>query len=313
VNISVVTSIYMDGHLAKDFCIEVSRVLALYLDVPESELDNLFEIIFVNDGSTDDSLQHLLNIKREFRFIRVIDLSRNFGQHEALACGYRQAKGMYVIRMNVDMQDPPKEATKLLAEITTGEYDLVVGRYALRNSPWFDRLTAFLYFELFKVMTGLKVMQSTAALRVMNRAFIDSYNELTEKSRFPQGLDQWLGFRQKYVEIQHRSRIDGGSSYTFWSRSRLAINGILYFTDRPLKFIGYFGLWMAVLGLVLGFVIVVQKLTGNTILPGYTSLAAAVLFGFGMQIGCIGLLGLYIGRIFREVQNRPLYLVREIY
>lgn len=313
VRVSVVTSIYGDGHLAREFCSEVSRVVAAYLQVDEHELQEELEVIFVNDGSVDQSLQYLLNLQQDFSIVRVIDLSRNFGQHEALACGFRQAKGQYVVRMNVDMQDPPSEVLKLLHEMDTGNYDLVVGQYSFRRSPWFERLTAFLYFEFFKVVTGLEVKQRTAALRVMNRVFVEAYNELSEKTRFPQGLDQWFGFRQNYVEIEHRKRSHGKSSYNFWSRARLAINGLLYFSDKPLKIIGGLGLSLAALGFTLGVVVVLQKLTGNTMLPGYASIAAAILFGFGLQIGCIGLLGLYIGKIFREVQDRPLYVVRKIY
>lgn len=310
---SVVTSIYRDGYLAMDFCVEVGRVVADYVGENVNEIKKHLEIILVNDGSPDDSLQSLIKVKNQLDFVKVVDLSRNFGQHEALACGFRLAQGEYVIRMNVDMQDPPSELPKMLNEIAGGEYDLVVGQYAERNSPWTNRLTAHLYFEFFKFLTGMVVHQRTSPMRVMNRVFVDAYNALTEKSRFPQGLDAWLGFRQKYVEIEHVPRSDGKSSYNFWTRTSLALTGILYFTDRPLKFIGYFGLVMAVIGFGLGAGIIFQKLIGGALLPGYASLASVAFIGFGIQIGCIGLLGLYIGRIFREVQNRPLCIVREIY
>jgi dolichol-phosphate mannosyltransferase len=309
--LSIVISIYCDGYLARACCAELAKVCSAYLGT--DQIEDKLELIFVNDGSPDDSLQRLLQVKDEFKFVKVVDLSRNFGQHAAIASGLRLARGSYVLRMNVDLQDPPSEIPKLLNEIVTGQYDLVVGQYSVRNSPWINRLTAYIYFETFKFLTGLNVPQHTSPLRVMNRAFIGAYNNLTEKSRFPQGLDQWLGFRHKYIEIEHCDRVVGKSSYTFWSRMQLALTGILYFTDRPLKLIGYFGLLMAALGLLLGLGIVIQKLTGNSLLPGYASLASISLVGFGIQIGSLGLLGLYIGKIFREVQNRPLYIVREIY
>ena len=308
---SLVTSIYQDDYLARTFCLEIEKIFSAYLG--KDQIVDRFEIIFVNDGGSGDSLEQLLSLKNEFRFVKVVDLSRNFGQHAALACGFRVATGRYVIRMNVDLQDPPSEIPKLIDEITTGKYDLVVGQYKVRNSSWTNRMTAFIYFEVFKFLTGLNVTQRTSPLRVMNRSFIGAYNELTEKSRFPQGLDQWLGFRHKYVEIDHRSRVDGKSSYNLRSRMVLALTGILYFTDRPLILVGYSGLWMAAIGILMGLFIIVEKLTGNYLLPGYASLASIALTGFGIQIGCIGLLGLYIGRVFREVQNRPLYIVREIY
>jgi glycosyltransferase involved in cell wall biosynthesis len=311
VEYSIVISIYKDGYLARECCLQLEKVFSVYLGT--DKLEEKFELIFVNDGSPDDSLKRLLEIKDEFKFVIVIDLSRNFGQHSALASGFRLARGKYVLRMNVDLQDPPSEIPKLLSEITSGHYDLVVGQYNQRNSPLINRLTAFFYFAAFRFLTGLNVPQRTSPLRVMNRYFIDAYNDLTEKSRFPQGLDQWLGFRHKYIEIEHHSRADGKSSYRFWSRTKLAVTGILYFTDRPLKLIAYLGIGMAILGLLLGMGIIVQKLIGDVLLPGYASLMSVVLFGFGIQIGCIGLLGLYVGRIFSEVQNRPLYIIRKIY
>lgn len=313
VRYSIVTSIYRDGYLARDFCLEVGKVFAEYLGIEFSELHNDIELIFVNDGSPDDSLLKLVDMRDDFPFVKVVDLSRNFGQHEALACGFRVANGDYVIRINVDMQDPPAELPRLLREIKTGAWDMVVGQYTERNSPWLNRLTAHLYFEAFRFLTGQNVLQRTSPMRVMNRTFIDAYNALTEKSRFPQGLDGWLGFRQRYIQIEHRPRAVGKSAYNVWSRTKLALTGILYFSDRPLKFIAYTGLFLAFIGFVLGGGVVAEKILGGSLLPGYASLAATALVGFGIQIAFLGILGLYIGRIFREVQGRPLYIIRKIY
>ena len=310
---SVVTSIYKDGYLARDFCREVSRVFADYLSIDVADLSGRLEIILVNDGSPDNSLQILLEIKSEFDLVKVVDLSRNFGQHEALACGFRIATGRFVVRANVDMQDPPTELPKLLEPVVNDRADLAIGQYSSRNSPWLNRLTAFLYFETFVFLTGLRVCQRTSPMRVMNRLFMDAYNALTEKSRFPQGLDHWLGFRQVYLEIDHLPRPDGKSAYNFWSRTALAVTGILYFTDRPLKLIVNLGLWVAALGSLLGIGVIAQKMFGGPLVPGYASIASIILIGFGLQIGLIGMLGLYIGRIFHEVQNRPLYIVRKTF
>ena len=306
---SIVITIYRDGYLAEACCAELERVFRGLLG--RDDVSSGLEVIFVNDGSPDDSLAQLLEVQRGHAFVRVIELSRNFGQHRAIACGFHAARGRYVLRMNVDMQDPPSEIPKLVAEMACGEYDLVVGCYAVRNSPLANKVTAFLYFELYRLLTGLEVPQNSSPLRIMNRAFIDAYNGLTEKSRFPQGLDQWLGFRHRYVEIEHRQRADGKSSYNFRSRLNLAVNGLLYFSDRPLKLVTLFGTCVALVGVALGLFIVGAKIAGQDFLPGYASLAAIGLLGFGMQVGCIGLLGLYVGKIFDEVQGRPLYVIRK--
>jgi glycosyltransferase involved in cell wall biosynthesis len=308
---SIITTIYRDGYLADACCAELERVFRGLLKC--EDVSRGLEVIFVNDGSPDGSLGQLLEVQRRYAFVRVIDLSRNFGQHPAIACGLRAARGRLVLRMNVDMQDSPAEIPKLVAEMARGDYDLVVGRYAKRNSPLRDKLTAFFYFKLYRVLTGLSVPQNTSPLRIMNRHFVDAYNGLTEKTRFPQGLDQWLGFRHRYVEIEHRERADRKSSYNFLMRLKLAVTGILYFSDRPLKLVTLFGGCVALLGILLGLFIAGAKIAGRDFFPGYASIAALGLLSFGIQVGCIGLLGLYVGKIFNEVQNRPLYIVRQEY
>jgi dolichol-phosphate mannosyltransferase len=307
---SIVVPIYGDGYLAEGLCSEIERVMSGYVGAP---LGERLELIFVNDGSRDDSLAALLKLRSRFDFVRVIDLSRNFGQHSAIACGLRDARGEVVLRMNVDMQDPPAEIPKLLDAQKQGGYDLVVGLYAARKSPWLNRLSAYLYLALFRLFTGFDTPQNTSPLRAMSRRFVDAYNALTEKSRFPQGLDQWLGFRHKYVEIEHRERADKRSAYNFWSRLRLAVNGVLYFSDRPLQLVVVAGFVVALLGLALAAYIVTERLLGVDYLPGFASLASIGLIAFGVQLACTGLVGLYVAKIFREVQNRPLYIVRERY
>ena len=308
---SIVVPIYGDGYLAHALCAEIERVMSSY--VGSAPLQDRLELIFVNDGSRDDSLDALLKSRQSFAFVRIIDLSRNFGQHSAIACGLRDARGEIVLRMNVDMQDPPSAIPRLVETLKEGGYDLVAGQYSTRKSPLMTRLSAYLYFLLFRFFTGFETPQNTSSLRAMSRRFVDAYNTLTEKSRFPQGLDQWLGFRHKYVEIDHRERADKRSAYGFWSRLRLGINGILYFSDRPLQTVAVAGFVVAFLGIVLAGYIATEKLLGMDYLPGYASLASIGLIAFGIQLGCTGLVGLYIAKIFREVQNRPLYIVREKY
>lgn len=308
---SLVVPIYFDGYLAPALCAEVELVMVEYLQ--DANIQNEFELIFVNDGSSDNSIATLLDLQKRHRFVRVIELSRNFGQHAAIACGMREARGDVVMRMNVDMQDPPSEIPKLLRVIDDREFDLVVGQYGSRESPLLNRVTAHIYFASFKFLTGFETPQNTSPLRAMSRRFVDAYNALTEKSRFPQGLDQWLGFRHQYIPITHRARIDKRSSYNLLSRFKLALNGILYFSDRPLQLVASAGFVAAGVGVLLGLYVVAEKLFGSRLLPGYASIVSIALIAFGIQVGCTGLVGLYVAKIFREVQNRPLYVVRQIF
>lgn len=305
---SVVVPVYNDGALAPAFCEEIAKTFRAYLNV-EDLVDQL-EVIFINDGSRNDSLRYLKDMAGRHAFVRVIDLSRNFGQHIAIACGLADARGNVVLRMNIDMQDHPDQIPLLLDAMHAEHLDLVVGQYAVRESPWINRLTAWLYFYLFEFLTGFSSPQNTSPLRAMSRRFVDAYNRLTERSRFPQGLDQWLGFDHKYIPIEHSPRSVGKSSYNFWSRLRLGIEGILYFSNRPLTLIAIAGFVLSLIGLALGVYVVLARLFWVTLLPGYASIVSVGLIAFGIQLGCMGVVGLYVARIFAETQNRPLYVVK---
>ena len=304
---SVVIAIFNDGALARDAVLQVTDSLSPF------SADEDVEFIFINDGSVDDSMAYLTKLVEEFKTVTVIDLSRNFGQHAALSCGYLHARGDFIIRMNVDLQDHPRELRKLAPAALTGEHDLVVGRYSARKSPFLTRMSALIYFYSFNALTGFKVPQNTAPMRIMSRRFVNQLNRLTEKQRFPQGIDQWLGFNHFYVPINHSPRAIGKSSYNAWSRLKLAAEGVLYFSDRPLKLIAGLGFVLASVGFLMGSVVAAQKITGSDLLPGYASLLSLLVLGFGIQIGCIGMLGLYLGGVFREVQNRPFFIVRQAF
>lgn len=311
IEISVVVPIYNDGRLAPAFCAEIERVFGGFLNT--GRIDDVVEVIFVNDGSQNDSITILMELARQHAFVRVVDLSRNFGQHIAIACGLREASGEIVFRMNVDMQDRPTDMPRFIETMRKDASDLVIGIYSVRESPWITRVTAKLYFWLFQFLTGFPSTQNTSPLRAMSRRFVDAYNLLTERSRFPQGLDHWLGFEQQYIPIEHHARADGRSSYNFWSRLGLGLEGLLYFSNRPLTLIASLGFFLSVAGLLLGFYVIVVQLFWGDFLPGFAALSAIGLIAFGIQLGSIGVVGLYVARIFAEAQNRPLYLVKRRY
>lgn len=308
---SIVVPIYGDGALAEPLCAEVQRVMTAFEG--REDIANWLELIFVNDGSRNDSLEPLRLLVGQFAFVRVIDLSRNFGQHVAIACGFRESCGEYVLRMNVDMQDHPDQIPVLLEAMNKLKADVVIGQYEQRESPWYNKLTAWLYFSLFRLMTGFDSPQNTSPLRVLSRRYINAYNQLTEKTRFPQGLDQWMGFGPKYVRIEHRPRTQGKSSYNFWSRLRLGVDGLLYFSERPLTIVMSLGLIVSLIGVLMGLFLIGLRLVSSNVEPGFTALASIGLFAFGIQLVSMGVVGFYVGKTFKEVQNRPLYIVKDRY
>jgi glycosyltransferase involved in cell wall biosynthesis len=308
---SFVVPIFNDGALAKDLCHEMATTFRAYLG--HDELARDLEIIFVDDGSSNDSPQLLRRVCDEFAFARLVQLSRNFGQHIAISAGYRAASGDYVGMLNVDQEDPPRNLPLLLDAIAGSDYDIVGGRYQRRTARLTTRITSYLFHTVMNRLTGYDTPVNASTMRVMTRRAVELYNALTEKSRYIPGLEMWLGLRYGWVDVDHQPRRAGKSSYNFRRRLRMAIASIISFSDFPLRLAVKFGLMMAAAGILLGTVVVADRVFFRTLLPGYTSTLAAIVFLGGVQIAVTGVASLYIGRILAEVQGRPLFVVRATY
>ncbi len=306
---SFIVPIYNDGELADDFCIEFRKVFVNYLK--STNIKEIVELIFVNDGSKNDSFSYLKNVAKEYDFVKVIDLSRNFGQHIALSCGYQYAVGEYVGMLNVDMQESPDQIPILLDHIQNNDLDMVFGLRKARFSSFGDKLSSYLFNTLLNKLTGNNTPINVSTLRVMNRRFVDAYNSLKEKSRYLPGLESWLGFKHGYIEVHHQERKRGKSSYNFKKRMLLALDAIISFSDIPLKIISLFGLLVAGVGFLLLLFIFITKLFFIDYQHGFVSIISTIIFVGGLQVVVVGLSGLYIGRVLKEVQNRPLFIIRE--
>lgn len=305
----MIVPIYNDGYLAEAFCIEYEKEFQEYLGKYQIEID--VELIFVNDGSKNDSIDRLIYLSKQKKFVKVIDLSRNFGQHIALSCGYQNAKGQYVGMLNVDMQEPPSEILKLLDFIKEKKFDIVYGLSDERKTSFFNRITSKSFAFVLNYLTNSQMPLNVTTLRIMNRKFVDAYNSLSEKSRYIPGLETWLGFKHGYLPILHKEREIGKSSYNFRKRLKMAIESIISFSDYPLRLIVGFGCIVAFIGFLLTVFLLISKLFFANIQAGYTTTISLITFIGGIQIMVIGFASLYIGRILKEVQNRPLYIINE--
>jgi dolichol-phosphate mannosyltransferase len=309
--LSLVIPIYNDGKLAEPFCEEVVKVLSSYFQ--SADLDELLEVIFVDDGSFNDSVDYLKRLAQRFRFVKVVELSRNFGHHVAISCGFQFSSGDYVTSFDVDMQDPPAELPKLLDHIKQGNCDVVQGIRPQRQDRLINRITSNGFVWLFNKIAGFELPQNCSAMRIMNRSYINAFNRYTEKVRYALGLEYWLGFKRDFIEIGHMERPDGSSSYNLKRRATLALEAIISFSDMPLKLSIYTGCSFAIVGVLLGIWFIAMKFLLPSVLPGFTSIIALLLFSQGIVLMMLGVTGLYIGRILKEVQNRPLYVVRQTY
>ena len=308
---SFVVPICNDGALARDFTFEFQK--AFRKRIGKDDLEQAVELIFVDDGSSNDSVKKLKKVRAEFAFVKVIGLSRNFGQHIALSCGYRYATGDYVGMLNVDQEDPPDQLCVLLDAIEEpdNDWDIVGGLYEKRDVPFFAALTSWAFNKTLAALTGYDSPTNASTARVMNRRFVDAYNALSERSRYIPGLEMWLGFKYGRVPVVHKPRKVGKSSYNFSRRMRMATESIISFSDFPLRLTVKFGFLVAAAGIVLVLAQVVDKLFFRAFLPGYLSTITIIVILGGVQIIITGIASLYIGRVLAEVQGRPLFIVRE--
>jgi dolichol-phosphate mannosyltransferase len=308
---SLVVPIYNDGDLVEDFCTEFRRVFTIFLS--KENIEENVELIFVNDGSTNDSIHSLVASSKNYAFVKVIDLSRNFGQHIALSCGYKNAKGDFVGMLNVDQQDPISELPKFFECIEKNPFDIVYGLRDKRKSSFSDEFTSKVFHIVLNKLTDSQAPLNLSTMRVMSRRFIDAYNELKESERYLPGLENWLGFNVGYVSTFHVKRKKGESSYTFKKRLKLAINSILSFSDYPLRLMASLGFILAILGVIGVVIIIFLKLFFIDFQAGYSSLISVIILSSGMIIFSVGLSSLYIGKILKEVQQRPTYVIKDKY
>ena len=307
---SFVVPIYKDAQLARAFCKEFADVMKRLS--PQGVDDQDFELVFVNDGRFDDQFTLLQAVCCDYPFAKAIQLSRNFGQHIALTCGYEHCRGEYVGMLNVDMEDPPNQIPVLLKAMDEQSADLAI---SLRNKTMVrsfgESISSILFNFILNTLTGNHVPLRVGTLRIMRRRFLNAYNQLNETTRYIPGLEAWLGFKHIFVETVHQSRSQGKSSYSTRRRLAMAVEAIVSFSDLPLRWSVALGGGLFLVGLALVIVASVQRLLGYDFLPGFVGIIFGMVVLSGIQIAVTGMSAIYTGRILKEVQRRPLYIVRD--
>ncbi|MCL4861920.1 MAG: glycosyltransferase family 2 protein, partial [Caldilineaceae bacterium] len=272
-----------------------------------------WELIFVNDGSQDRSLPMLLELCEKDLRVKVIDFSRNFGHQIAISAGTDFAEGDAVIVMDADLQDPPEVVLQMIDKWRAG-YEVV---YAVRTQrageTWFKRVTASLFYRLLQRVADVKIPLDAGDFRLMDRRVVLAMRQLREKHRFMRGLSSWVGFKQTPVEYARAERFAGETKYPLAKMLRLANTAITSFSYLPLRLATYFGFGLAGLSLLGIIVTIVLRLAGNPFFQGQATTLVSVLFLGGIQLIFLGIIGEYLGRIYDEVKNRPLYIISRAY
>jgi dolichol-phosphate mannosyltransferase len=269
-----------------------------------------YEMLFVNDYSTDASLELLRELEAHDERIRVIEFSRNFGHQIAVTAGLDHARGDAVIIMDSDMQDPPHVSFELLEKWREG-YDVVYAQRRSRKDTVFKRVTANVYYRLLRFLTSVDIPRNTGDFRLVDRQVVDQVVQLREHSRFLRGLFAFVGFRQIAVPFDRDERHAGKSSYPLRKMLRLAADGVMSLSSTPLKIVTRIGYTVAAIGFLWTVWLVISKLVWpQFVVQGWTMIMSVLLLASGIQMILMGVIGSYIGRIYTEVQDRPLYFVQ---
>jgi glycosyltransferase involved in cell wall biosynthesis len=272
-----------------------------------------YEIVCVNDGSQDGTLRALLALIPTTPGLVVVDLSRNFGKEAALSAGLDLARGAAVVPMDGDLQDPPELIAPMLARWREGYEVVYAVRGARAGESWAKRLSSWLFYRVFNSISRTRIPADAGDFRLMDRRVVEALRRLPERTRLMKGLFAWVGFRHVAIEFPREARSSGRSRWSAFGLLRLAVNGMISFSSLPLRVWTVFGFFVACFAFSYGVFLIARVLIYGRDVPGYASLMVVCLFAFGTQLITLGTIGEYISRIFDEVKQRPLYLVREVH
>jgi len=283
------------------------RLTKVMTDIGES-----YEIIFINDGSTDNSLKIMKQLHTHDKRIKIIDFSRNFGHQIAITAGIDFTSGDAVITIDADLQDPPEVIPDLIKKWKEG-YEVIYGiREKRKGENFFKKITALIFYRLINKMTMINMPPDSGDFRLIDKKVVNNLKNIRENNRYVRGLTYWIGFKQIGVPYERDKRFAGKSKYPIKKLFKLAYDAIFSFSNFPLKIATYFGFIVSFLSFLYLIYALIIKLFTNSVIHGWTSLMISILFLGGVQLICLGIIGEYIARINDEVKKRPLYIIKEI-
>lgn len=272
-----------------------------------------YEIVFVNDGSEDNTINKLLEHRQRNPAIKIIDLSRNFGKEAALSAGLSCSQGDACVVIDADLQDPPELIEQFVAKWRES-YDVVYGlRSSRRNDSLLKRMTAALFYRFFNSLSELPIPANAGDFRLMDRKVVEPLSQLPERDRFMKGLFAWVGYRQVGIPYSREKRARARTKWSYWKLWNFALSAIAAFSTVPLRVWSYCGILVSFLAFLYAGFLIVRTLVHGIDVPGYASLMVVVLFLGGIQLIGLGVIGEYLGRVYRETKHRPLFLAKKTY
>lgn len=301
--LSIISPIYKGEKMLDEL---VSRI-----ESSVSTITDDYEIILVNDASPDESWAGITRICKQDKKVKGINLSRNFGQHYAISAGLSMVSGEWIVVMDCDLQDRPEEIPNLHAKALEG-YDIVYARRVVRKDKFMKRLSSTAFFAIFNWLSGSNEDKTIANYGIYKKKVIDEINSMPEYTRSFGSLLRYVGFRIATVDVQHSERLEGESSYNLFKLLKLSFDIIISNSNKPLRLTTELGLIMAVVSFLLAIYNVVANLAGIIEVPGYTTTIFSIWFVGGLILFVLGIIGLYIGKIFDQVKGRQIFIIRDL-
>ncbi|QCJ44142.1 glycosyltransferase family 2 protein [Bacillus sp. S3] len=301
--ISIVVPMYFEEEVARECYNRLKKVMEDY------KIN--YEFVFINDGSTDKTMDILREISSGNHRSKVIDFARNFGHQNAVTAGIDHASGDAIVIIDADLQDPPELIPQLIDKWKEGYEVVYAKRKARKGETFFKLLTAKVFYRFLNYMSDIEIPKDTGDFRIIDRKVADVFKNMTERNRFIRGMMSWVGFRQTYVEYERDERFAGETKYPFRKMIKFASDGIIAFSSKPLRIVTGFGFFTVLISIGLLLYTIIVKLIGYQIEAGWASIMVAVSFFSGIQLLGLGIIGQYIARIYDESKNRPIYIVKE--
>lgn len=274
--------------------------------------DTTLEVIFVDDGSKDHTLEIMKEVSNRDERFKFISFSRNFGKESALYAGLSEATGDYIAVMDVDLQDPPELINEMYKILKTKEYDCVATRRVSRdNEPVIRSFFARLFYKLINKISATNIVDGARDFRLMTKQMVQAILEVSEYNRFSKGIFSWVGFKTKWLEYENKSRVAGSTKWSFWKLFLYSLDGITAFSTVPLAIASVIGLLFCFISLILVLFIIIRTLLYGDPVAGWPSNTCIIFLVGGIQLFCIGILGQYLSKTYLETKKRPIYIVKE--
>jgi polyisoprenyl-phosphate glycosyltransferase len=303
-NISILIPAYNEEEVLYSLYYRLIKVI-------DSLPDYFFEILFVNDGSHDNTLNIIKDLREEDLRISYVNLSRNFGKETAMIAGLDYAQGDAVIILDADLQDPPELIPEMIAYWEQGFDDVYAKRRNRAGETWIKKATAKTFYKLLKKTTRIPIQENTGDFRLLDRRCVEALKQMRETQRYTKGMFSWIGYNKKELLFDRDPRAAGETKWNYIRLVDLAIEGITSFTTVPLRFSALFGFTVSIFSFIYMLWIIFKTLLFGEEVMGYPSIMTVILFLGGIQLLSIGIIGEYLGRIFNETKKRPLYFVEE--